>query len=174
MTYLIIGIFSHKSDASLTVRELKHRGIGAGRISVIARDKGVVDEISRSQGLSKPREATGGRGLFGTARGLAIALNLLPETSVAAGPAAAKLGGAEFGDDPAEDGIITGLVGIGIPRVDADAYAKHVEKDRIIVIAEVDREEAEEVTGLFERHQPVPLESVQGRESSRDTVPADA
>ncbi|MNV61658.1 hypothetical protein D3C71_1541740 [compost metagenome] len=162
MTHLVVGIFGHKSDASRTVQELKQHGIKAGRISVIAKDRSAVAEISRNGGLSKPREALGGRGLFGTAKDIAIGLNMLPETVVAVGPAAAKLSGAEFGDDPAEDGLITGLVGIGIPEEDADACAKHVEKDRIILIAEVDREEADQVTGLFERHQPVPLEAVQG------------
>ncbi|BCG60147.1 general stress protein [Paenibacillus sp. URB8-2] len=157
MTILVVGIFGHKTDASLAIQDLRDSGIKTKKISVVAKEKSVVSELSRNTGVAKPQEGLGSIGLFGTAKGIAIGLNMLPDTAVAAGPAARRLAGAEFGDDPGEDGIVVGLIGIGIPKEDAEAYEKHVDLGHVIVIAALEQAESGRVSKLFESHQAIPL-----------------
>lgn len=157
MTYLVVGIFGHRSDASLAIHDLEESGIRTKRISVLAKEKNVVDDISRYDRLGKSREGLASTGLFGTAKNIAIGLDMMPDTAVAAGPAAPKLAGAEFGEDPGEDGVILGLIGLGIPKEDAELYEKHVELGHVIVIAALEEAETAKVSRLFERRQPVPL-----------------
>lgn len=162
MTTLVVGIFGHKTDASMAIQDLRGSGIRTKRISVLAKEKSTVSELSHGTGIAKPKEGPGSIGLFGTVKGIAIGLNMLPDTAVAAGPAAPRLAGAEFGNDPGEDGITVGLIGIGIPKEDAEAYEKHVDLGHVIVIVALEPEEngtASELDKLFESHHAIPLDS---------------
>ncbi|WP_310550209.1 hypothetical protein [Paenibacillus glufosinatiresistens] len=163
MTKLIIGIFGHRSDASLAIEELGEQGVKSARISMIAREKQEADIISQDTGLRKPQEGPGSEGLFGTARNLAIGLDLLPDTAVASG-AAAKAAGAEFGDDPGEDGLVVSLMSMGIPAEDAELYERHVDLKRILVLVLLQGEEAESdekgVREILDRHEAIPLHAV--------------
>lgn len=160
MTVLILGIFGHRSDATLAIKALQEREINHKKISVLAKEKNIVEQISKDTGISKPEVGIGNGGLFGTAKEIAVGLNMLPDTAVAAGPAAHKLAGASLDEDTGLDGLTVSLMGLGIPQEDAEGYARHVNSEHIIVILALEHEKIQLVSSLFNKHHAIPLESL--------------
>ncbi|MNF07151.1 hypothetical protein D3C80_2072690 [compost metagenome] len=81
---------------------------------------------------------------------------MLPDTAVAAGPAARKLAGADLEGD----GLTVSLISIGIPQEDAEVYARHAAKEHIIVIVTLEEEQNQQaVSTLFDQHHAIPLGS---------------
>ncbi|WNS44263.1 hypothetical protein [Paenibacillus sp. MMS20-IR301] len=156
MPTLVVGIFGHRSDAILAIGELKEYGIKAKEISAVTKQKNTLEIISHDAGIGAVKTGEGNEGLFGTARGLGVGLNMLDDTAVAAGPAAGKLAGADI----ESDSLTVSLIGIGIPQEDAEAYAAHADLEHIIVIVLLREEkQREQVQSIFEKHQAVPLRS---------------
>lgn len=155
MTTLIIGIFGHRSDAALAVEALRNGGIKAKQISAVTKQKNTLQLISHDTGIGKTESGAGNAGLFGTAREIGVGLDMINDTAVAAGPAARKLAGADL----EEDGLAVSLIGIGIPEKDAASYAKHAEREHIIVIVTVEKNQREQVAGILELHHALPLDS---------------
>lgn len=154
MPTLVLGIFGHRSDAALAIGELKENGIKSKNISAVTKQKNTLEIISHDTGIGAAQTGEGNEGLFGTARGLGVGLDMLADTAVAAGPAARKLAGADI----ETDGLTVSLIGIGIPQEDAEAYARHAELEHIIVIVFLDEEEQrEKVDSIFVKHQVLPL-----------------
>ncbi|WP_410514621.1 hypothetical protein PaeBR_09690 [Paenibacillus sp. BR2-3] len=126
----------------------------------MTKQKLIVDQISQDTGIGKPEAGIGNGGLFGTAKELSVGLDMLPDTAVAAGPAARKLAGAELEKDNLDDGLAVSLVGMGIPKKDAEGYAKHADQEHIIVIVALEEEKSQQVSTLFTQHHAIPLESL--------------
>jgi hypothetical protein len=161
VTKLVVGIFGHRSDASLAIEAVQESGIKAKKISVVTKQKNAVELISHDTGIGKPEAGLGNEGLFGTFKGLAVGLDMLSDTAVTAGPAARKLAGAELDMDTGADGLTVSLMGLGIPDEDAERYAKHADKEHIIVIVALEEgEQPGPVSSLFNEHHAIPLESL--------------
>lgn len=155
MTKLVVGIFGHRSDASLAIEALKESGIKAKDISAVTKQKTTLDIITKDTGIGKTEAGEGNGGLFGTARGLGVGLDMLTDSAVAAGPAARKLAGADLDTD----GLAVSLIGIGIPQEDADKYTRHTDLERIIIIVEAAMEQQQQIEALYAEHQAIPLDS---------------
>ncbi|MEK3902044.1 hypothetical protein [Paenibacillus sp. FSL R7-0179] len=154
MPTLILGIFGHRSDAVLAIGELKENGIKAKHISAVTKQKNTLEIISQDAGIGDVETGQGNKGLFGTARGLGVGLDMVADSAVAAGPAARKLAGADL----ETDGLAVSLIGMGIPQEDAQAYAKHADLEHIIVIVLLPEEELrEKVQAIFAKHEVMPL-----------------
>lgn len=154
MPTLILGIFGHRSDAVLAIGELKENGIKAKHISAVTKQKNTLEIISQDAGIGDVETGQGNKGLFGTARGLGVGLDMVADSAVAAGPAARKLAGADL----ETDGLAASLIGMGIPQEDAQAYAKHADLEHIIVIVLLPEEELrEKVQAIFAKHEVMPL-----------------
>lgn len=154
MPTLVLGIFGHRSDAVLAIEELKEHGIKAKHISAVTKQKNTLEIISQDAGIGDVETGQGNKGLFGTARGLGVGLDMVADSAVAAGPAARKLAGADL----ETDGLAVSLIGMGIPQEDAEAYAKHADLEHIIVIVLLPEEELrEKVQVIFTKHEVIPL-----------------
>lgn len=159
MTELVVGVFGHRSDAILAIESLHRHGVKAGRISVVTRQKNDVKAISRDTGIGKPQSGIGNGGLFGTAREIGVGLNMIDDTAVAAGPAAQKLAGA----DMETDGLVVSLMSVGIPRADAERYARHAELEHIVVIVQADADDRGPIIELLEAHHTLPADPGEAR-----------
>lgn len=157
MTRLIMGIYEHVTDASLAIVDLKAGGIKEKDISVVTKHEKVVDRICQDTGIGKSDSGVGLGGLFGLGRRIGVGLDLLPDTAVAAGPAARKLAGAELDKDSLEDGLVVSLIGIGIPEQDAKGYARHANQEKIIVIVAIQNKEEKEIITILNSHNVIPL-----------------
>ncbi|WP_405115145.1 general stress protein [Paenibacillus sp. FSL K6-1217] len=154
MPTLVLGIFGHRSDAVLAIEELKENGIKAKHISAVTKQKNTLEIISQDAGIGDVETGQGNKGLFGTARGLGVGLDMVPDSAVAAGPAARKLAGADL----ETDGLAVSLIGMGIPQEDAEAYAQHADLEHIIVIVLLPEEELREsVQAIFAKYEVIPL-----------------
>ena len=161
MITLMIGIFGHPTDASLVIEDLKGLGIKAKNISVVTKQKNTLSQICHDTGIGKAEVGMGNSGVFGTARGIGTGLGLLPDTSVAAGPAAHKLAGAELDTANVQgEGLAVSLMGLGIPEEDAIGFAKHAALENIIVIVPVEGRKSDEISVLFGKHHAIGLESL--------------
>lgn len=155
MTTLVVGIFGHRSDATLAIEALRESGIKAKHISAVTKQKNTLAIISHDTGIGKTESGAGNEGLFGTARGIGVGLDMIDDTAVAAGPAARKLAGADLeGDD-----LAVSLIGIGIPEKDAVQYAEHVLLEHIIVIVTTERDQRKQVSEILEQHHAISLKS---------------
>lgn len=156
MPTLVVGIFGHRSDAILAIGELKRSGIRTKDISAVTKQKNTLAVISHDAGIGSVEAGEGNEGLFGTARGLGVGLDMLSDTAVAAGPAARKLAGADI----ETDSLAVSLISIGIPQKDAVAYARYADREHIIVIVYIREEEQRQlISSIFDKHQVLPLES---------------
>lgn len=157
MPRLVFGIFGHRSDAALAISGLKEHGIPAKQISAVTKQKNTLEIISHDTGIGETETGAGNEGLFGTARALGVGLDMIGDTAVAAGPAARKLAGA----DTAGDGLAVSLIGMGVPQVDAQAYARHADLEHIIVIVLLKEENSREsVEAVLASHDALPLNPV--------------
>lgn len=98
MPTLVLGIFGHRSDAVLAIEELKKNGIKAKHISAVTKQKNTLEIISKDAAIGDVETGQGNNGLYGTARGLGVGLDMVADSAVAAGPAARKLAGGGSGD----------------------------------------------------------------------------
>ncbi|QQZ60935.1 general stress protein [Paenibacillus sonchi] len=153
MTILVVGIFEHPSDAALAIEAVREQGIKPKQISVVTKQKNTLKMISHDTGIGRTESGEGNEGLFGTAKALGVGLEMLPDTAVAAGPAARKLAGADLEGD----GLPVSLISIGIPQEDAKIYARHVGKEHIIVMVTLEEKQNQQaISTLFEQHHAIP------------------
>ncbi|WP_151734272.1 general stress protein [Paenibacillus tengchongensis] len=157
MTKLVVGIFGHHSDAALAIEDLLSGGIKKKQISAVTKQKNTMARISEDTGIGPTKLGAGNGGMFGTAREIGVGLDMIPDTAVAAGPAATKLAGADLDID----GLAVSLIGSGIPQEDALKYAEHADLEHIIVFvelyAESGAEEQEKAHAIMAGHNALPL-----------------
>lgn len=156
MTKLVVGIFGHRSDASLAIEALKETGIHKKQISAVTKQKNTLEVLSKDTGIGETASGAGNEGLFGTARGLGVGLDMVDDTAVAAGPAARKLAGADL----EADGLLISLISTGIPEADAEQYVRHANLEHIIVLVTLEEDDDQSpIHAIFEQHHAIPLGS---------------
>jgi hypothetical protein len=149
--WIITATFPHTEDAQAAVREMQQRGFAEQDISVLYTDAG----HSIRAGLL-------GGAVWGGVLGAFFGLIFPPiGLLIAAGPIAgvlasgAALGAAGALTVGALDGLIAGLVQLGLPREIATGMGEYVHKGDTLVIAHASSsEQAEEAKRVLAAHRP--------------------
>ncbi|AFZ23999.1 hypothetical protein Cylst_1728 [Cylindrospermum stagnale PCC 7417] len=142
-----IGVFSHRRDAEVALRELRDSGFPMNKVSLIAKDtQGErVGAGNKADEGAKAGAATGG--LLGGLGGLLVGLGALAIPGVgpviAGGALATALASTAAGGaiGAAAGGITGGLIGLGIPEDRVRIYSDRFQRGDYLVI--VDGTEAE-------------------------------
>lgn len=166
MAKAVVGLFDDRASAGRAVRDLQAMGFGRDDISVALRDRGDQAEINKHLETGDPAGgagvgATGGT-LLGGLAGLLVGIGALAIPGIgpvlAIGPLSAAIGtgaaaagatalGAGIG--AAAGGIVGALVGMGVPKEDAEFYAEGVKRGGILVTVRTDDNRADDVSRLM-------------------------
>ncbi|KAA9004846.1 YsnF/AvaK domain-containing protein [Paenibacillus spiritus] len=157
MNKRIVGVFTSEHEASSAIEQLKKQGFRTEDISVIARNKDDMENISEHTGTMAPEGVASGAatgGILGGLTGLLAGLGALAIPGIgpilAAGPIAATLAGAAVG--AGTGGLVGGLIGLGIPEEEAEAYDRYVDEGRILVMVDADTAKESEIYSVFRSH----------------------
>ena len=134
----VVGVFESHARAQQAVAELRQAGFGDDQIGVIARNVGAArerDDDDLADNYAGEGAATGiaaGAGL-GALWGMGIVAGMMPVLgpAIAGGALAAILTSAAAG--AAAAGLAGALVGMGIPKEDAEYYQKEFQAGRVLV-----------------------------------------
>jgi len=138
----LVGVYDSENEVIKAVEDLKRQGYATDDISVIGKNKDVVNDINDVTGTTTTEKsamtgaATGGAlgGLLGLLAGVgALAIPGIGPI-VAAGPLAAALTGAAAG--AGVGGLAGVLIGLGIPKEEADRYEGLVNEGKFLVVVE--------------------------------------
>ncbi|QGQ97352.1 low temperature-induced protein [Paenibacillus psychroresistens] len=140
----IVGVFQTEAETTLAIEDLKSHGYSSDEISVIAKNKEVIDSVTEETGSKAPAGAVVGAatgGMLGGVGGLflGIAALAIPGVGpiVAVGPiAGAILTGMAVG--AGAGGLIGGLIGLGIPEDEARQYNNYLDGGNILVLVDSD------------------------------------
>jgi uncharacterized protein (TIGR02271 family) len=143
----IIGVFEDRIKAQQAINELKRAGFNENQIGMTARDNDRVTAENASDEDSYAGEgamaglATGAG--VGALWGLGIVAGLLPAIgpAIAGGTLAAILSSAAAG--AAAAGLAGTLIGLGIPKEEAEFYESEMEAGRVIVTVKADGRQSE-------------------------------
>ncbi len=138
----VFGIVRTQVAAESIISDLRALKFATSDISVLFPNKGASRDFSVEKGTKSPEGAVVGGGAGGVAGGVlgllaGIGALVIPGLGalVAAGPVMALLSGAAVG---AAVGSLAGaLVGLGIPEIQAKAYAGKIEQGNILVAVHV-------------------------------------
>ncbi|WP_159886156.1 general stress protein [Paenibacillus puerhi] len=143
MSKQIVGVFNNEEEAIRVIEQLKRDGYRSEDISLIGKNRGDLDSISKDTGTNVETGAVTGAatgGVVGGVTGLLAGIGALAIPAIgpilAAGPIAATLAGAAVG--AGAGGIVGGLIGLGIPEDEARAYEEYVKEGKILVLVESD------------------------------------
>ncbi|HHY33506.1 MAG TPA: Spo0E family sporulation regulatory protein-aspartic acid phosphatase [Firmicutes bacterium] len=138
----VIGTFDSRDKAERAVQELKQKGFGDDKVSIVAKEDRMKGGDRGEGGLTMRGggdDLTGGTltgGAIGGAAGILAGLGALAIPGigpiVAAGPIAAGLTGAVTG------GIVGGLVDLGIPEERGRYYESKVKEGKILAVVKAD------------------------------------
>jgi hypothetical protein len=148
----VVNIFTTKEEARNAISELLSRGFTAQQI-------GFAYGAGEHDGL-RPGETYGSEGAVaglatgagvGALWGLGIAAGVLPVIgpAIAGGTLAAILGSAAAG--AAAVGYVGTMIGMGIPKEDAEFYETELQSNRVVVIVTAPGREVE-VADVLARH----------------------
>jgi uncharacterized protein (TIGR02271 family) len=134
----VVGVFHDRDDAREAIEALKDDGFAADTISILSPDKNETREMAEETGTHAGSGAATGLvagGILGGLGGWLVGIGALAIPGVgpfiAAGAFATALGGAAIG---AGVGAIAGaLVGMGVPKDEADYYEGEVRSGRTLV-----------------------------------------
>jgi hypothetical protein len=132
----VVGVFEDRTAAQQAINELKRIGFTDDQIGVMARDasdvEGVDDESDNYAAEGGAAGLATGAGV-GALWGLGIVAGVLPAIgpAIAGGTLAAILTSAAAG--AAAVGLAGTLIGLGIPKHEAEYYESEVEAGRIVV-----------------------------------------
>jgi uncharacterized protein (TIGR02271 family) len=133
----VVGVFADRTAAQQAINELKRIGFTDDHIGIMARDswRGDADATDDSDSYAAEGGAAGlatGAGV-GALWGLGIVAGVLPAIgpAIAGGTLAAILTSAAAG--AAAAGLAGTLIGLGIPKNEAEYYQSEVEAGRIVV-----------------------------------------
>ncbi|MFC4775917.1 general stress protein [Paenibacillus sp. GCM10023252] len=139
----IVGVFHSQDEAIRAIESLKRQGYTSDEISIVAKNRDDVNDVSEETGTMAPEGLASGAaagGVLGGVTGLLAGLGLLAIPGIgpilAAGPIAATLTGAAVG--AGAGGLVGGLIGLGIPEEEAKQYNDYVKEGRILVLVESD------------------------------------
>jgi hypothetical protein len=137
----IVGVFQTEHQAIRAIEDLKRHGYSSDDISVVAKNKGDLDNVSEETGTKASEGlATGAAtgGVLGGVGGLLVGIGALAIPGIgpiiAAGPIVATLTGAAVG--AGAGGLVGGLIGLGIPEDEANRYYKNVNSGDILVLVD--------------------------------------
>jgi uncharacterized protein (TIGR02271 family) len=151
----IVAVFQDRSQAQQAINELKRAGFRDDQIGVTSPDRGGSGGLTSESGESGGSYAAegGGTGLaagagVGALWGLGIVSGILPAVgpAIAGGTLAAILSSAAAGAVAA--GIAGTLIGMGIPKEDAEFYESEFKAGRTIVTVRCEGKTAEAVSIL--------------------------
>ena len=145
----VYAIVQSYQKAETIVTKLKNDGFSNNQISVLFPDKSTSRDFAHEKNTKAPEGAvTGGvtGGALGGALGWIAGIGALAIPGVgpfiAAGPLAAAIGGVAIG--ASIGGIAGGLIGMGIPEMEAKRYEGKVKKGNILI--SVHTESKDEIT----------------------------
>jgi uncharacterized membrane protein len=135
----IVGVFHSEAEAIRAIEDLKNQGYSSDDISVIAKNKDDLKEVTGETDTKAPEGlATGAAagGILGGVTGLLAGLGALAIPGIgpilAAGPIVATLTGAAVG--AGAGGLVGGLVGLGMSKEEAETYNNYVNEGNILVL----------------------------------------
>lgn len=152
----VVGVFSDASKAQQAVQALRNAGFTEDQIGVIGRDArrttATADDDDTSESYAAEGAATGlaaGAGL-GALWGLGILAGVMPVIgpAIAGGALAAVLSSAAAG--AAAAGLAGALVGMGIPKDEAEYYESEFQAGRTLVTVNAPGRETE-ARGILQR-----------------------
>lgn len=142
-----VGVFNTREDAIEAIRRLKDLGYTSEEISIVSKDEQMKDYVEREhlEEVAGDATATGAvtGGIVGGIGALLIELGLIAIPGIgpwlAVGPVGAALVGALTGG--AVGGIVGALVDMGFDKDEAEAYDRHIQEGKILVMVDehVDR-----------------------------------
>ncbi len=170
------GVFDHRRDVVVAMRELRDSGFPMERVSIIGKDPNETPRIpgvgtdSRADLDVNRRTATGNKAdegakagaatgaALGGLGGLLVGLGALAIPGVgplivggaAATALATALSGGAIG--AAAGGLTGGLVGLGIPEHRAQAYSDRIDRGDYVVIVDGTDNELRQAEGILKRH----------------------
>jgi uncharacterized protein (TIGR02271 family) len=139
----VVGVFHERDDAREAIEALKDDGFAADSISILSPDKQTTESMAEETGTHAGSGAATGLvagGVLGGIGGWLVGIGALAIPGVgpfiAAGAFATALGGAAIG---AGVGAIAGaLVGMGVPKEEAEYYEGEVKSGRTLVTVRSD------------------------------------
>lgn len=134
----VFGILRTQNEAETLISDLQSQGFSPNDISVLFPNKGATRDFAHVQGTKAPEAAVVGGstgGVAGGVLGLLVGMGALAIPGLgpllAAGPIMAALSGIAVG---AAVGTMTGgLVGLGIPEIQAKAYDAKIQGGNVLV-----------------------------------------
>lgn len=130
MANSIVGLFPDRAAAEAAIRDLKAAGFNTDRIGIVMRDRDEARDVASDQGVNSTSGAVTGGVIGGTAGALLAATGALAVPGVGpfiTGGILASLVGGTAG------WLIGGLVGMGVPREEAEYYQGRVEQGGVLV-----------------------------------------
>ena len=153
---VVVGVFEDYAHAQGAVQDLIAHDFSSEAISVVGRRGDEPESVPADVDSSGTAIGVGTGAVLGgalAAMGLAVpGIGWL----IAAGPLAAALAGASIG--AAAGGVIGALVDIGVPGVEAEAYAAAVRSGATLVTVTVDDSRADTAMEILGRHRAVDVE----------------
>ncbi|MBB3112623.1 putative membrane protein [Paenibacillus phyllosphaerae] len=153
----IVGVFDNYQGAIDAIEDLKRKGYTTEEISVVAKDRDDVKEVTDDTGTKAPEGlATGAAtgGVLGGVTGLLAGLGALAIPGIgpilAAGPIAATLTGLAVG--AGAGGLVGGLIGLGIPEDEAKRYEDDIRDGRILVLVDADAKRDHDAYTTFRQY----------------------
>src|SRR5688572_29555710 len=133
----VVGVFEDRTAAQQAINELKRIGFTDDQIGVMARDaargEGAVDDDLDSYAAEGGAAGLATGAGVGALWGLGIVAGVLPAIgpAIAGGTLAAILTSAAAG---AAAAVLAGtLIGLGIPKEEAEYYESEIEAGRVVV-----------------------------------------
>ena len=150
----VIGTFSMRDNAERALHELKKKGFGDEKVSIVAKgDRGQAagrgeGGMTMSRGEGMPTETVSGGAIGGTAGVLAgLGALAIPGIGpiVAIGPIAAGLTGAVAG------GLVGSLVDLGIPEDRSKFYEGKVKEGNVLAVTKANDDQVNEVKDIYSK-----------------------
>ncbi|MWV45192.1 hypothetical protein GRF59_16325 [Paenibacillus sp. HJL G12] len=155
MKQIVMCVYRNRQNPALAIKQLLDKGYDKKSISVLGKNKKELSIISQDTGLKKPESGIGNTGLFGEIKDMITSIELRSEIIWVIGPAASKLAGAEIGTET--DGLVVGLIGIGIPEQDAQKYEDFLMEDHIILMVVCERRDSRSIRAILEAHHAIAI-----------------